>query len=49
MITDVIDFDRLIDEPETVQGWCEWEYGLEYSEATDRVIELLCIVEEKEK
>lgn len=49
MMTDVIDFDRLIDELETVQGWCEWDYSLEYSEAIDRVIELLCIVEEKEK
>ncbi len=29
MITGIIDIDELIDELETLQGWCEWEHCCE--------------------
>lgn len=47
MITEIIDIDELIDELETLQGWCEWEHSLEYSEAIDKVIELCREVQER--
>jgi len=41
MISSVIDIDELISQLETLQGWCEWQYSIEYQESIDSVIELL--------
>lgn len=48
MLTDILDFDDLIEQLETVRGYGEWDCSLEYSDAIDSVIKLLSEIKEKE-
>lgn len=48
MLSDIIDIDDLIEQLETVQGYGERDYSLEYSDAIDSVIKLLNEIKEKE-
>lgn len=48
MLTDILDFDDLIEQLETVRGYSEWDYPIEYSDAIDSVIKLLNEIKEKE-
>lgn len=49
MLTDILDFDDLIEQLETVRGYSEWDYPIEYSDAIDSVIKQLNEIKEKEK
>lgn len=48
MLSDIIDIDDLIEQLETVQGYSEWNYSIEYSDAIDSVIKLLNEIKGKE-